>query len=63
MAGLGVLIEVYPFEVHHMPHVVAFGPSMYFLKFEWPIFEIILGAQGSKGAIICAFTNRKTDTM
>ena len=34
VVGLGSFIEAYPFEVHHVLHVVTFGPSMYFFEIE-----------------------------
>ena len=59
MMGLGEFIEVYPFEMCHIPHVVTFSLICPSLKLKLPIYEIILSAQRSKGAIICPFTNPK----
>ena len=42
----GAVIDVCPFEVHHVPHVMMCGPSVYSLEIELPIYEIILSAEG-----------------
>ena len=59
IVDLGAIIEVYLLEACGMAYAVAFVPSMGVWCLELPIYEIILDAQGSKGAITCPFTNPK----
>ena len=40
-----------------------FGPSECSFEIILPIYEIILIAEGSKGALICPFTNLKIDII
>ena len=51
----GVVIDMYPFEAHHMPHAMTFSPSVYSFKSKLSIYEIISSTDGSKRAIICSF--------
>ena len=51
MVGLSASVEPCPFEVHRMPHIMILVLTCIPLKLKFPIYQIILSVQGSKGGL------------